>query len=61
MKTPTKKDAQALAYHNLAHDLYLVVLDFMPNIGQCALQDYGRLNSALIQAEKIFGRSKKGT
>lgn len=29
-----------------------VVEDFMPNIGQCALQDYGRLNTALIEANK---------
>lgn len=30
-----------------------VVEDFMPNIGQCALQDYGRLNTFLVEAAKI--------
>jgi hypothetical protein len=29
-----------------------VVNDFMPNIGNCALQDYGRLNLAMIEADK---------
>lgn len=28
-----------------------VIEDFMPNIGKCALQDYGRLNTALIEAD----------
>jgi len=30
-----------------------VVEDFMPNIGRCALQDYGRLNTFLIEARKV--------
>lgn len=30
-----------------------VVEDFMPNIGQCALQDYGRLNTFLVEAAKV--------
>ena len=30
-----------------------VVEDFMPNIGKCALQDYGRLNEFLIEAAKV--------
>lgn len=29
-----------------------VIEDFMPNIGKCVLQDYGRLNTALIEADK---------
>ena len=29
-----------------------VIQDFLPNIGNCALQDYGRLNTALIEADK---------
>ena len=29
-----------------------VINDFLPNIGNCALQDYGRLNTALIESEK---------
>ena len=36
-----------------------VIEDFMPNIGQCALQDYGRLNTALIEADKRLLRSKE--
>ena len=30
-----------------------VVEDFMPNIGKCALQDYGRLNDFLMQAAAL--------
>lgn len=30
-----------------------VVEDFMPNIGKCALQDYGRLNDFLIAAAAL--------
>ena len=30
-----------------------VVADFLPNIGSCALQDYGRLNQFLIAADKL--------
>jgi hypothetical protein len=29
-----------------------VVEDFLPNIGNCALQDYGRLNTAMIASKK---------
>lgn len=29
-----------------------VVEDFLPNIGSCALQDYGRLNEFLMQSKK---------
>lgn len=29
-----------------------VVEDFLPNIGKCALQDYGRLNDAMIESKK---------
>jgi len=32
-----------------------VVEDFLPNIGNCALQDYGRLNDFMIEAEKVDG------
>jgi len=30
-----------------------VVNDFLPNIGNCVLQDYGRLNEFCIEAGKI--------
>jgi len=34
---------------------YEVVQDFLPNVGQCALQDYGRLNDFMIMASKEYG------
>ena len=30
-----------------------VVEDFLPNIGNCTLQDFGRLNDFLIAAHKL--------
>lgn len=39
----------------LAKQGYEVVKDFLPNIGQCALQDYGRLNEFMIAATEEFG------
>jgi hypothetical protein len=36
-----------------------VVEDFLPNIGVCALQDYGRLNTAMIEAKARLLRSKE--
>lgn len=35
----------------LIRKLVEVIEDFMPNIGQCALQDYGRLNEALMESD----------
>lgn len=32
---------------------YAVVLDFMPNVRNCVLQNYQRLNEFLIEAEKL--------
>jgi hypothetical protein len=34
---------------------YAVVKDFMPNVGQCALQDYGALNDFMMKAKEEFG------
>ena len=34
-----------------------VVEDFLPNIGTCALQDYGRLNEAMIASSKRLGKT----
>ena len=34
-----------------------VVEDFLPNIGVCALQDYGRLNEALIASSNRLGKA----
>lgn len=39
----------------LAKQGYEVVKDFLPNVGQCALQDYGRLNDFMIKATEEFG------
>ncbi len=39
----------------LAKQGYEVVKDFLPNIGQCALQDYGRLNEFMMAAAEKFG------
>lgn len=32
-----------------------VVEDFMPNIGHCVLQDYGRVNEFLLQSKEELG------
>jgi len=40
---------------SLAKMGYEVVKDFLPNVGQCALQDYGRLNDFMIMAAGEFG------
>jgi len=36
-----------------------VVMDFLPNIRTCVLQDYGRLNDLLVAASKLEGRFVK--
>lgn len=38
----------------LAKQGYEVVKDFLPNVGQCALQDYGRLNEFMMAAAREF-------
>jgi hypothetical protein len=52
----------------LCRKLTEVVEDFMPNIGKCALQDYGRLNDALIESRRLLvpeptrkSKTKKGS
>lgn len=30
-----------------------VVNDFLPNIGRCVLQDYGRMNTFLVRAAEV--------
>jgi len=37
----------------LIFDLESVVNDFLPNIGHCALQDYGMLNDVLVRVEAL--------
>ena len=34
---------------------YAVVNDFLPNVSNCALQDYGALNDFMIKAKEEFG------
>lgn len=53
--TPYEQDTK------LIKKLTDVVLDFMPNIGVCDLQNYGRLNEALIESERRVGRRGKKT
>lgn len=36
-----------------------VVDDFLPNIGSCALQDYGRLNQFCIEARAMLARGQE--
>jgi hypothetical protein len=45
---------RAKALESLAVDLWLVVQDFMPNIAHCTLQNYGRLNSSLVEAARLL-------
>lgn len=33
--------------------------DFLPNIGKCALQDYGRLNEGLVRGRKLLSELKE--
>lgn len=34
--------------------LVAVIDDFLPNVGRCALQNYGELNSSLVDARAIL-------
>lgn len=36
----------------LLKDAVLVIEDFLPNIGRCALQNYERLNTVLCESRK---------
>ena len=31
-----------------------VIEDFLPNIGKCVLQDYGRLNDVLVESSSLL-------
>ena len=54
--TVVKNNNQAITdERSLAKMGYEVVKDFLPNVGQCALQDYGRLNDFMIMATGEFG------
>jgi len=51
MPVGTKKELKRL--RKLVVTGLEVVEDFMPNIGKCALQDYGRLNTFTIEADQV--------
>ena len=38
-----------------------VIEDFLPNIGQCVLQDYGRLNRVLTETRRVLPNPKGET
>ncbi|MES2367163.1 MAG: hypothetical protein V4563_14900 [Pseudomonadota bacterium] len=59
-KANAKLIASAPAMLACIADLQAVVNDFMPNIGQCALQDYGRLNRALLEATRLLNDNGPG-
>ena len=40
-------------------DAVLVIEDFLPNIGQCALQNYERLNTVLIESTPLIRELRK--
>lgn len=42
----------------LVRKLTAVVEDFLPNIGRCALQDYGRLNEALCESRAFLAEQE---
>lgn len=45
----------------LGRMLTLVVEDFLPNFGKCVLQNYERMNEALLLSTKLLGPTPKGT
>lgn len=50
---PTGTAAELTRLRKLVKMGEAVVEDFLPNVGKCVLQDYGRLNEFLIQAAQI--------
>jgi len=46
-----EEGAYLLYLVKMAEDI--IVKDFMPNIAHCAVQDFGRLNTFLIEAGKV--------
>lgn len=54
--TTTPREAELL---DLLTRALLVIEDFLPNIGRCVLQDYGRLNDVLIDGHKMLRASRQ--
>lgn len=49
-----KAASQRDELREVVKELLLVIDDFIPNIGNCALQNYKRLNDAPIRARKAL-------
>lgn len=49
--TPASREVELV---DLLAKAVLVIEDFLPNIGHCVLQDYGRLNVVLIDSGKVL-------
>jgi hypothetical protein len=54
-----QEEQDTMTDRELIQMLVDVVEDFLPNIGMCALQDYGRLNTAMMEAKARLLRSKE--
>lgn len=59
----SENEMRILREHKRMKDLVrmavAVVEDFLPNIGRCALQDYDRLNTFLIESKKALEEGGK--
>lgn len=58
LSTPNENAEQVaqkiIRTQNCLRDAILVIEDFMPNIGRCVLQDYGRLNDVLCLSRELL-------
>lgn len=55
-----KAEAKAEQLERLVKMGEAVVEDFLPNIGRCVLQDYGRMNDFLMEANALNSTQEKG-
>ena len=46
--------ADLVALRDTLAQAIAVIEDFMPNIGRCVLQDYGRLNDVLLDSGRLL-------
>lgn len=49
----------APAMAKLTPRLVAVINDFLPNVGRCVLQNYGELNSSLVDARRVLTELEK--
>jgi hypothetical protein len=54
MRTLDEKDIEIQKLKELVKMGREVVEDFLPNVGNCALQDYGRLNEFLMESDRVI-------